>query len=111
MIKRAICLLAIVLAGCHSAPTPSMLDEATSRPSVAENDPERWALISKTLGHPGVYARDVYTITIIRDDLMVMADIGDIPPAAGLDTTFYFFKCPCGRTSVTGRFVVADYEA
>lgn len=85
--------------------------EADETAPASRDDPARWALISKILGKPGTYARDVYTITIPRDDLDVVSDLGDIPTAAGLETTIYFFKCPCGRTTVTGRFVVADYEA
>ncbi len=100
----------IGLFGCNAAPAIRQ-DAEISRPPVATDDPESWKIISATLGRAGVYAREVYTITIGRDDLMITTDIGEIPPAAGLDTTFYFFKCPCGRMSMTGRFVVADYEA
>ncbi len=111
MITRwVITAMAVFLAGCHAA-TTALPDSATSRPSIAADDPESWKLISDVLGKPGVYAREVYTITIPRDDLMVTTDIGEIPSAAGLDTTFHFFKCPCGRMSMTGRFVVAEYEA
>jgi len=118
MIRMTIGVMALLLVGCHANQatdqrTASPAGEMTSTPrsGVAVDDPERWALISKTLGRPGTFAREVYTITIPRDDLLVTTDSGDIPTAAGLETTIYFFKCPCGRTSVTGRFVVADYEA
>ena len=100
----------LCVAGCKTAPN-APAKEPASRPSIATDDPESWQTISKTLGKEGVYAREVYTITIPRDDLPVTTDIGEIPTAAGLDTTFHFFKCACGRMSATGRFVVADYEA
>ena len=104
-----LCVLPLLIAGCATPSTKETTHEP--RTGIATDDPESWKLIAKTLGHEGVYAREVYTITIPRDDLMVATDIGDVPTAAGLETTFYFFKCPCGRTSLTGRFVVADYEA
>lgn len=110
MIARWIAITLLCVGGCKSARyIPAVT--VPERSGIATDDPESWRIIFKTLGKGGVYAREVYTITIPRDDLMVTTDVGEIPPAAGLDTTFYFFKCACGRMSVTGRFVVADYEA
>lgn len=73
------------------------------------NDTERWAEIAKLLGRTGSYAKGAYTISVSRDDLWVNNELGEIP-AAALESQINFFKCPCGRTSVTGRLVVADYE-
>ncbi|CAN5518568.1 hypothetical protein BH10PLA1_BH10PLA1_20910 [soil metagenome] len=107
-------LLLLLLAGCHTAPPPSSTAETDVRgldEPKAVDDPESWAQINKVLGLTGVYAREVFTITIPREDIDVINDMGDIPSAAGMDTTIYFFKCSCGRTRVVGRFVVVDYEA
>lgn len=105
-------LLLSLLIGCHTAPPPA--PEISLRGAgepKAIDDPDSWAKIAKVLGRQGVYAREVYTIVIPRDDLDVASDIGDVPNAAGMETTVYFYKCPCGRTRVVGRFVVVDYEA
>ncbi len=112
MMKSVACVaftLISLLAGCGSQAMKS--DAPASRPSLAIDDQPTWAVASRVIGKEGIYARDVYTITIPRDDLFVSNSLGDIPTAAGLETNIYFFKCPCGRTSVTGRFVVAEYEA
>ena len=109
--RRLIGLIGLLMIGCHAA-TPRQDDlHFTNQPAVTIDSPESWAIIAKTLGHTGTYARGVYTVTVTRDDLDVSNDIGDIPSAAGMDTSLYFFKCPCGRLSVAGRFVVAEYEA
>ena len=105
-----------LLVGCQSQPpaehplklaeTPATLPAHESKP----NDTEMWALIARTLGKEGKFGKDAYTITIPRDDLWVNTDMGDIPTEAGLEIKIHFFKCPCGKTSVVGNFVVADYE-
>jgi hypothetical protein len=118
---RTILMLAVAaaLCGCQTTPPPAKLVQlpATApsakpdRPQLGADDPETWALISKTLGLKGTFGRDAYTVTVPRDDLWVNTDLGEIPTEAGLETKFHFFKCPCGKTSLVGRFVVADYEA
>jgi hypothetical protein len=34
-----------------------------------------------------------------------------VPAAAGIESEFRFYRCPCGRINVMGQFAVADYEA
>ena len=34
-----------------------------------------------------------------------------VPTAAGIASTFHFYLCSCGKTSVLGEFIVVDYEA
>lgn len=53
----------------------------------------------------------VYTITVPRGDLDVRIDGMPIPTAAGLASTFHFYRCTCGKMSVLGEFIVLDYEA
>jgi hypothetical protein len=118
---RYLCLLTIaaMLCGCQAPQTlPKVVKLSTTAPAVKEerpqfgaDDPETWAVISKTLDLKGSFGRDAYTITVPRDDLWVNTDVGEIPTEAGLESKFHFFKCPCGKTSLVGRFVVADYEA
>jgi hypothetical protein len=55
--------------------------------------------------------QQVYTITIPRDDLDVTIDGMSVPIAAGIASTFHFYRCSCGKMSVLGEFVVVDYEA
>jgi hypothetical protein len=113
--KRSLILAALLVAGCQAnkAPPRDRSMDAFTLPHPAEtvDAPKSWATISSILGRRGVYAHGVYTITVPRDDLYVSTDIGDVPTAAGIETTIYFFKCACGRMSVAGRFVVTDYEA
>jgi hypothetical protein len=79
---------------------------ATTQPTDAE-----WAEISRALGRTGVLHDGVYTITIPRDDFDVSIDGMGIPTAAGLESAFHFYRCPCGKMNVAGVFVLADYES
>jgi hypothetical protein len=58
-----------------------------------------------------VEKEQVYTVTIPRDDLEVKIDGMPVPTAAGIASTFHFYHCSCGKMSVLGEFIVADYEA
>jgi hypothetical protein len=109
-------LIAVVAGGCSiDASEPLKLAEvATTQPAdeqhkASVDDPERWAQIAKALGRTGTFAKGAYTIAVTREDLWVNNELGDIP-AAALESQIHFFKCPCGRTSVSGRLIVADYE-
>lgn len=53
----------------------------------------------------------VYTVTVPRADLDVKIDGMSVPVSAGLASTFYFYRCTCGKMSVLGEFIVIDYEA
>jgi hypothetical protein len=113
--KRLVCVvIAALLVGCQSAGKPVKLAETPTtqaeKPLFGADDPQTWAVIAKTLGRDGKFGKEAYTVTIPRDDLWVNTDLGDIPTEAGLEIKLHFFKCPCGKTSVVGQFVVADYE-
>ncbi len=107
-------LIAAGLVGCQTASNPVKLAETPAtraeKPLVGADDPETWTIIAKTLGREGKFGKEAYTVTIPRDDLWVNTDLGDIPTEAGVEIKLHFFKCPCGKTSVVGQFVVADYE-
>jgi hypothetical protein len=82
----------------------------TVQPTTAPASP--WPKLSEMLGLKGEERGDVYTVTVPRTDLDVSTvDIGPIPTAAGLESQFHFFMCPCGKTNVVGTFVVAEYES
>src|SRR5260221_13183887 len=53
----------------------------------------------------------VYTVTVPQDDLDVKIDGMPVPTAAGIASTFHFYYCSCGKMSVLGEFIIADYEA
>jgi len=98
----------LVLAGC-SASDPSPV--ATTGPATVPAVDAEWSRVSQTLDRRGVADGDVYTVIIPRDDLEVRIEGMEVPTAAGVQTTFWFYRCSCGKTAVVGQFVVTDYEA
>jgi uncharacterized protein YceK len=114
--KKAACALLLLLSGCGAivSEEPSIQTHhialPTSAPATRESaDP--WAQISAELGRAGVLKNDLDTFTFPRDDLNVTIEGMDVPTGAGLETVFWFYRCSCGKMSVVGQFVVADYEA
>lgn len=103
--------LGVLLGGCaelqsDASPSPT----ATTAPATQPADPA-WPGIAKALERPGVLKDGTYTITIPRDDLDVTIDGMAIPTGAGIESIFYFYRCPCGKMNVAGQFVTADYES
>jgi hypothetical protein len=91
-------------------------DAPTTRPAeaVPATAPAEspWPKLAELLGLKGTEKKGVYTVTIPRTDLYVTTpDAGEIPVGAGLESTFHFFMCPCGKTNVIGTFLLADYES
>lgn len=79
------------------------------QPTIAE-PAQRWEVVEQKLGK-GVQREEVYTVTIPRDDFAVNhLDLGPVPAAAGIESAFHFFLCPCGKTSVMGQFVLQEHE-
>ncbi|HEX4793837.1 MAG TPA: DUF1259 domain-containing protein [Humisphaera sp.] len=101
--------IACALTGC-AAETP-VIQSPTSAPATTPSSDPAWPQISKTLNHEGVIRDNVYTISIPRDDLDVNIEGMDVPTAAGLESVFWFYRCPCGKLNLVGQFLVADYEA
>jgi hypothetical protein len=107
---------AALASGCSSlGGGPSAATQPTSGPASQSSDEmtdaQAWKLISETLGKPGELKDGVYTVTFPRDDLTVRIEGMDVPTAAGIESTFRFYRCSCGKTVVLGQFVLPDYEA
>jgi hypothetical protein len=107
-----LCFFALsLLAGCADQPASEPATIApVAHPSTQPADPA-WDHIAAALGRRGELRNDVYTITIPRDDLDIAIEGMDVPTAAGMETTFWFYRCPCGKMNVVGQFILADYEA
>ena len=132
-IGAAVVILAAAPAGCSVSVTNSEPPPVTTTPKVGyaapasnragdpapadantvdgETDEQAWKSVSAELGKPGQLKDRVYRVVFPRDDLEVTVEGNDVPAAAGIESEFRFWRCPCGRINVTGQFVVADYEA
>jgi len=114
-ISAQVCVVGVLLAdgGCSTSPNPSPTTTSAILSAASEpaSDVPDWGLIGKTLGKPGELHDGVYTVTLPRDDLTVRIEGMDVPTAAGIESTFRFYQCSCGKTSVIGQFVLPDYEA
>lgn len=119
--RTAVLVIAgLLLAGCSRpamvAPV-QLVETQADTPAVDPNSDEAKArasfeTVAKHLERQGVYKTpDVYVITIPRNDLMLAIDGMAVPPAAGIESVFNFYYCPCGKTNVVGQFCVLDYEA
>jgi hypothetical protein len=116
-------LMLFLTVGCVSAPStpPASIADASSAsashlPATSQPAPDPEALadfqkVAQTLGRAGELRGDVYTVTVPRDDLSISIDGMAVPTAAGIESSFKFYRCHCGRTVVIGQMVVADYEA
>lgn len=98
------------LGGC-AADTPVAQSLAAAPSTTAPASDPAWPQISKVLDREGVTRDNVYTISIPRDDLDVSIEGMDVPTAAGLESIFWFYRCPCGKLNLVGQFLVADYES
>lgn len=109
-------LLACGLAGCMAERTPVFASPLPQHHAIVAADEEppaadAWKQVAQALGKPGELKDGVYTVTCPRDDLTVRIEGMDVPTGAGLESTFHFYQCSCGKTVVIGQFVCADYEA
>jgi hypothetical protein len=116
--KLLVAALVAGSAGCSTlggAAAPATQPEPASGPQAASDEQsahtDAWKQISDVLGKRGELKAGVYTVTFPRDDLNVRIDGMDVPTAAGIESTFRFYICSCGKTVVIGQFVCADYEA
>ena len=80
-------------------------------PPPEETDAAAWRAVAEAMGKPGEWKARVYRFVYPRDDLEVTVEGNEVPAAAGIESEFRFWRCPCGRINVMGQFVVADYEA
>jgi hypothetical protein len=109
-------LLLAVVTGCSSGHSPVVASSASHGRAivVADEEPsqaEAWKQVEQALGKAGELKDGVYTVSFPRDDLNVRIEGMDVPTGAGLESTFHFYQCSCGKTVVIGQFVCADYEA
>jgi len=108
---------AFMITGCAESKPAMLLDiqpavsAAATQPAPDADALADFQKVAATLGRTGELHADVYTVTVPRDDLSVSIDSMDVPTAAGIESTFKFYRCHCGRTVVIGQMVVADYEA
>lgn len=112
LIRSLLGLATVSFGGCtatslSTGPTPHVIAAADEEPSATD----AWKQIAQTLGKEGELKDGVYTVSFARDDLTVRIEGMDVPTAAGLESTFHFYQCSCGKTVVIGQFVCADYEA
>ena len=111
---RSLCLVVILLiaGGCAAngePDAPSGAAQSLPQPTIVEPN-DRWAVVERKLAK-GAQRDDVYSVTIPRDDFALNhLDLGPVPAAAGIESSFHFFLCPCGKTSVMGQFVLQEHE-
>ena len=98
-------------AAVHARPARSVSISKPAEELPEETDEQAWKAVEAALGGPGALRAGVYTVTVPRDDLELTINGNDVPVAAGLESEFRFYRCPCGKINVIGQFVVADYEA
>ncbi|HSU65812.1 MAG TPA: DUF1259 domain-containing protein [Tepidisphaeraceae bacterium] len=104
----------IAVSGCSSLGSGAPAASQPATAAVASDEvsaEEGWKTIAQTLGKPGELKDGVYTVTFPRDDLTVRIEGMDVPTAAGIESSFKFYQCSCGKTVVLGQFVCPDYEA
>lgn len=102
----------LFISGCANLDLPSTTQPAATQASDSSSDSAiQWQAIDQVLGRKGELRDGVYTVRIPRDDLNVSIEGMDVPTAAGIESTFRFYRCKCGKTAVIGQFVLADYEA
>ena len=101
-----------LLTGCaeQSAAPDTVAPLSANHPSTQPVDPA-WDQIAAGLGRRGVLHNNIYTITVPRDDLDIAIEGMEVPSGAGMESTFWFYRCPCGKLNVVGQFILADYEA
>jgi hypothetical protein len=62
------------------------------------------------MGRTGVARGDTYTVTIPRDDLLVLLDGNPVPVEAGLESRIHFYHACCGKLGVVGQIAAMEYE-
>jgi hypothetical protein len=108
--------ISAMCAGCsnrYKSPQSLALMEAPATAPVFDWNGEIGKLLTPASGlHASLEpAAQVYTITVPRNDLNVSIDGMPVPTAAGIASTFRFYRCTCGKMSILGEFIVVDYEA
>lgn len=71
---------------------------------------QAFKLAQESLGQAGDIRDEVLTFRYPRKDLSITIDGMPAPSAAGFETTFHFYYCPCGKLKVVGQYALAAYE-
>jgi hypothetical protein len=107
----AVTTVAIVLAGVGgklwSQERPSTAPAVLTESKALEQEFREKTAI---LGGNRSFEDDVLTIRLPRADIWVQNDMGEIPTAAGIESSIYFYRCTCGKDRVVGQLAVADFE-
>ena len=116
---KSLCLTLLVTlaAGCAlEGEAPVALSGAPAQEAQPRLEPtidqpaKRREIVEQKLAK-GSQRDEVYSVTIPRDDFALnQLDLGPVPAAAGIESSFHFFLCPCGKTSVIGQFVLQEHE-
>lgn len=107
-----IAFLVFALSVSINAPSVANDFPATNPTDADKVAAEAFAGIEPLLGAHGEQHEGVLTFHFPRKDLegRLFNDLGDIPIAAGIESRFDFFRCPCGKINVIGQFVVTGDE-
>jgi hypothetical protein len=83
-----------------------------SAPSTRPSNPDapEWKAVAAAMGRAGVARGDTYTVTIPRDDLIVILDGNPVPVEAGLESRVHLYPGCCGKLAVVGQIAAMDYE-
>jgi hypothetical protein len=109
--RLGIALLGLWVGGCANLGVPAEAQPAARQASPASSEtPADWQAAAEGLGRKGELRDGVYTVRVPREDLLVSIEGMSVPTAAGIESTFRFYRCTCGKTVVIGEFVLADYE-
>jgi hypothetical protein len=105
----AVMLVAISLCGCTGQASNSSPAQSQSNHPV--DSPDWWRMVTAPLHGTQVSSEDSFTVIVPRSDIDLESDMGQIPTSAGIESRFYFFRCPCGKVKLLGDFLARDYEA
>jgi hypothetical protein len=111
---------------CKDAPAPAAADRSPAAyaaevgprapgapaPSTRPTDPDapEWKAVAAAKGRVGVARGETYTITVPRDDLLVLLDGNPVPVEAGLESRVHFYPSCCGKLGVVGQIAAMEYE-
>lgn len=107
ILRVALAMTVLSAGGCVVLP-PAQPPAAA--PAASSAGPADWDTVASILGRKGELRQGVYVVRVPRDDLFVSIEGMEVPAAAGIESTFHFYHCTCGKTVVVGQFVLADYE-
>jgi hypothetical protein len=80
-------------------------------PTTQQDSPEFWKSLTAPLHGKQVVGDGSFTVIVPRDDIDLESEMGQIPTSAGIESRFYFWRCPCGKVKVMGEFLACDYES